>query len=338
MYHVLASSNRLVTLLILVWGLVCLPPAVHAFQLNLAWDRDSDPNISGYKLYYGNSSGTYDRSVNVGNLTNTTVANLQDGLPYYFAVTAYTGNGLESGYSNEVAYNQSSGGNSGGNSGSWGNVTSVPATVGLISPSGTISQSAPTYSWSAVPGADKYYLWVDNASGVKVNVWLRAADLGCPNGTGTCTTTPSTALSQGNYGWNVQASNSAGKGQWSNGLTFNITSSNAGSSYSDASSSNPVNSALISPSGNISQPSPTYTWRAVSGASWYRLWVDDPWGKRVDAWYSANSVGCPSGTGTCSVNPGVALSPGTFGWNVETWNSAGVGSWVPGGSNFTLSY
>jgi len=70
----------------------------------LAWDANTEPDVSGYKLYYGTASATYGTPITVGNLLTYTVPGLTDGLTYYFAVTAYDTFGNESGYSNEVVY------------------------------------------------------------------------------------------------------------------------------------------------------------------------------------------------------------------------------------------
>lgn len=69
----------------------------------LAWDPNQEPDLAGYKLYYGTSSGSYQQSLNVGNLTQYSLGGLQDGVTYFFAVTAYDTEGNESGYSNEVS-------------------------------------------------------------------------------------------------------------------------------------------------------------------------------------------------------------------------------------------
>ena len=74
-----------------------------ADQIILAWDPNSEPNLGGYKLYYGLSSGNYTARVDVGNQTEHTVTGLQPGTTYYFAVKAYDSpaNNL-SPFSNEV--------------------------------------------------------------------------------------------------------------------------------------------------------------------------------------------------------------------------------------------
>jgi hypothetical protein len=60
-------------------------------------------NLSGYKIYYGESSGDYSSSIQVANPTLTTyvVENLSRG-HYYFALTSYTSSGEESSFSPEV--------------------------------------------------------------------------------------------------------------------------------------------------------------------------------------------------------------------------------------------
>jgi hypothetical protein len=73
-----------------------------AGDVRLAWDSSSEPTLAGYRLGYGEVSGQYSTILNVGNTTTYTVTGLTPGT-YYFAVKAYTGAGVESGYSNEVS-------------------------------------------------------------------------------------------------------------------------------------------------------------------------------------------------------------------------------------------
>jgi hypothetical protein len=68
---------------------------------NLAWDASPDPNVAGYKLYYGTSSGNYSNTINVGKVTSYSVSGLAPGT-YYFAVSAYDASGNESSFSNEA--------------------------------------------------------------------------------------------------------------------------------------------------------------------------------------------------------------------------------------------
>jgi hypothetical protein len=75
----------------------------------LAWDaptthEDGTPatDLSGFKIYYGTSSGNYTSTIDVGNINTYVVDNLVSGT-YYFAVTAYYTSGNQSGYSNEAS-------------------------------------------------------------------------------------------------------------------------------------------------------------------------------------------------------------------------------------------
>ena len=56
-------------------------------SVTLAWNTDTDPTVTGYKVDYGTSSGSYTQTENVGNVTAATVSGLTAGTTYYFAVT-----------------------------------------------------------------------------------------------------------------------------------------------------------------------------------------------------------------------------------------------------------
>ena len=75
----------------------------------LSWDTSSDPNVSGYHVYYGKqSSGEYGScSYEEGQTVEAppaTINGLEPNTPYFFAISAYGGEGgeLESPCSNEV--------------------------------------------------------------------------------------------------------------------------------------------------------------------------------------------------------------------------------------------
>jgi hypothetical protein len=93
----------------------------------------------------------------------------------------------------------------------------------------------------------------------------------------------------------------------------------------------PAATTLISPSGAISTPTPTYIWNAVGNSTGYYLWVSDSTGKaEITARYTAAEAGCESGSGTCSVSPTSTLSAGLHTWWIQTSNSAGDGPWSNG--------
>ncbi|MDR4497252.1 MAG: fibronectin type III domain-containing protein, partial [Candidatus Scalindua sp.] len=73
-------------------------------QVTLKWDPNTEEDLAGYKIYYSNSAGIYDSSVDVGNQTSYTVSGLVSNKTYYFAATAYDSSGNESDYSDEVIH------------------------------------------------------------------------------------------------------------------------------------------------------------------------------------------------------------------------------------------
>ena len=93
----------------LVAMVLIIASAVPGFALagtvSLAWDPVPDPDVAGYRVYYGTTSGVYSQFLSVAKLPTTAdVKNLQDCKTYYLAVKALDSNGNEStGFSNEVA-------------------------------------------------------------------------------------------------------------------------------------------------------------------------------------------------------------------------------------------
>ena len=75
-----------------------------AAPITLAWDAVSDPDLAGYKIYYGYGSRQYSVNVKVGNSTTAKLSGLDEAQIYYLTVTAYDTSGNESGFSNEVKY------------------------------------------------------------------------------------------------------------------------------------------------------------------------------------------------------------------------------------------
>ncbi len=88
----------------------------------------------------------------------------------------------------------------------------------------------------------------------------------------------------------------------------------------------PGAATLIAPSGVVTTTTPAFSWHAVSAATDYMLSVDDSTGNRIQQWYTATAVGCASGTGSCSVAPGVVMT-GAGQWRVMTANASGNGTW-----------
>jgi len=80
-------------------------PAHSDTAITLAWDRNTEPEIVGYKVYFGTAHRYYFwPPIDVGNVTQHTITGLNEGQPYYFSVVAYDSSGYESYFSNEVHY------------------------------------------------------------------------------------------------------------------------------------------------------------------------------------------------------------------------------------------
>jgi hypothetical protein len=73
-------------------------------RVTLAWDPSPGGAIAGYRLYDGVASRTYTNIIDAGNVTTQAVSGLTAGVTYFFAVTAYDTNGLQSDYSSELSY------------------------------------------------------------------------------------------------------------------------------------------------------------------------------------------------------------------------------------------
>ncbi|MDQ3115306.1 MAG: fibronectin type III domain-containing protein [Verrucomicrobiota bacterium] len=69
----------------------------------MTWNANSEPDLAGYRTYYGTKSGVYPSKLEANMQTKLTIPNLTVGTTYYFVVTAYNTSGLESSHSAEVS-------------------------------------------------------------------------------------------------------------------------------------------------------------------------------------------------------------------------------------------
>jgi uncharacterized OB-fold protein len=102
------------------------------------------------------------------------------------------------------------------------NLTEPPGEATLISPSGAVTTTTPTYTWNAVSKATEYNLKVNDSTGNKILQWYTSSEAGCASGIGTCSVTPITSLAGGSGTWWIQTKNAAGTGPWSSGLSFTV--------------------------------------------------------------------------------------------------------------------
>ena len=166
-----------------VFVLLFFTTIAQAGQISLAWDPNTQSTLGGYKVYYGQASGNYSTNVDVGEQTSYTVANLQDGAQYYFAVTAYdTTRTIESGFSNEVS-----------------------ATISVSS----ASVAVPTADFSASPTSGTVPVTVDftNLTSGSVTAWDWTFGDG---GTSNAASPSHTYTNSGTYTVELTATNSTG--------------------------------------------------------------------------------------------------------------------------------
>jgi len=99
--------------------LACFTTTGYTMDVTLEWDANIEPDRDGYRIYFDTNSGhPYEGTrtaesnspidvkmadVEIGDTASYTVTGLNDDEIYFFAVTAYSTRGNESGYSNEVS-------------------------------------------------------------------------------------------------------------------------------------------------------------------------------------------------------------------------------------------
>jgi uncharacterized repeat protein (TIGR02059 family) len=69
----------------------------------VSWNANTEPDLAGYRIYYGTSPGVYGAPIDVGNVLSYTISGLTTGITYYFAVAAYDTSNNESAKSTEVS-------------------------------------------------------------------------------------------------------------------------------------------------------------------------------------------------------------------------------------------
>lgn len=99
--------------LLFVLAIVMASTSAWGASVTLTWTPNTEPDLSGYRIYQSNISGQYDKSANkIADVpagpneqkTASVVLPVEDGRTVFFVATAYDGAGNESGFSNEVSY------------------------------------------------------------------------------------------------------------------------------------------------------------------------------------------------------------------------------------------
>jgi hypothetical protein len=91
-------------LAVMIMAIAFLGCRALADNVQLTWDMSSDPNVVGYEIYYGTTSGVYTNVVMFSNVSSATITNLTPGVTYYFNATARDASDNESTFSGETVY------------------------------------------------------------------------------------------------------------------------------------------------------------------------------------------------------------------------------------------
>jgi len=239
---------------------------VYSAQVTLAWDANPDPNIAGYRVYYGTSSRNYSYHADVGNQTGCTIANLQNTM-YYFAATAYDAGGQESTYSAEVVYNPPSCSYS---------ILPVSQSFPSSAAVGAVNVATATgCNWTVINNSPSWIILTSTSSATgpgTVNYSL-AANTGTTSRTGTLTIA---------------------------GQTYTVTQAAAACSYSIS----PASASILSSggTGTVSVAAGgNCSWSASSNASWIAITSVSGNGSGTAAYSVDPNTGIANRTGTITI-------------------------------------
>lgn len=73
-------------------------------SVSVAWGANPEPDVAGYVVYLGTTSGVYPTIQDVGNTTTHVFSGLSSGTVYYCALQAYNTAGLMSELSDEISF------------------------------------------------------------------------------------------------------------------------------------------------------------------------------------------------------------------------------------------
>jgi Fibronectin type III domain len=143
-------------------AILLLPQMAAAATVTIAWDRNPEPDIAGYRISYGIVSGAYTNTVDVGNRLEYQIRGVDDGQKYYFVVQAYNTRGAVSPPSSEISANV---------------VALTALTTDMVSPTPT----GKPITWTALAGSGaqlQYQFWRFSQS---TGAWTLGQDYGSSN-------------------------------------------------------------------------------------------------------------------------------------------------------------
>jgi cell wall-associated protease len=230
-----------------------------AATLTLTWASNPEPDIAGYIVFYGTSSGSYTGSFNVGNSTSFQFAEPNPSIRYYFAVAAYNEAGLRSAMSTEVSTNPAS----------------TPTVLALTSLSANLASPQPVgtsirFTASATGGASPYqYKWLISDGGT----WVVAQEWSTAN---TFTWTPAAASASYSIGvWVRSAGSTIDAAENSNAggsMSFAITGGSSGVAVTSLTANKPTpqaaGSKILFTAGASGASAYEFKWWVFDGTAW----------------------------------------------------------------------
>jgi hypothetical protein len=162
-------------------------------------------------------------------------------------------------------------------------------------PTGTIVDTTPTYTWTKITNATQYQYAVYQGAALKYSYIVPASACGAA----TCSHTPAPVLPLGSYQWKVQADLNGAWQAYSALKPFTI-------GYV------PV---PVSPVGAITVAMPTYIWSAIPGATQYQYQLL----KGTALVYTKTVPASACGPINCSNHPTIALGVGSYAWKVQAY-------------------
>ena len=166
--------------------------SVEAGTVTLAWTPNPEPDLAGYVVHYGTSSGQYSSSVDVGPQTLFQFVEPDPQVRYFLAVRAYNSSGAQSEFSQEVSTTPA------------GTLTLTSITASVTAPqsvgaaitfsataSGTVM--APQFKWFTSDGSNwivsqewspnNVFTWTPTVANpnAAVSVWARTSTADAPD-------------------------------------------------------------------------------------------------------------------------------------------------------------
>ena len=181
-----------------------------------------------------------------------------------------------------------------------------------IAPSGTISDTTPTYSWGKVSGATQYRYQLYKGT---TSVYTKTVLLSACGTTANCVNTPTTVLAAGSYKWMVRAYMGGVWKPFSAYKLFTIS----------------LVPVPVAPSGSITDTTPAYSWKKVNAATKYQYQLY----KGTTHVYTRTVLSSACGTtANCVTTPTTVLTAGSYKWKVQAYIG---GAWKPYSAYKTFS-